>query len=101
MQKLVKTGMPQDLPNKMSFLQLVKYKPKVQPINWQETRKQGKHIRHNNLHTGGYQTFLRWSKRNTNFRNDFLWSFTPTRTHKRKTINNYIMEHGANHLVEV
>ena len=101
MEQLVTTGLPIELPNKLSYMQIVKRKTDKKPINWPETRKQGKWVHHNNMHTGGFSTKLWWSKRNTNFRNSYMWSFTATRAHKRKTMAAYFKKHGVGHLIEI
>lgn len=48
------------------------------PIDWNETRKQGKIVRHRNLHTDGYSFKWTWLKpRRRIFRNGRFYYFQP------------------------
>src|SRR5678810_491224 len=48
------------LPFGLGYLCAGKYMPKTPPINWKETKKHGKVIRHLNFKTGGYCVRSYW-----------------------------------------
>lgn len=53
------------------------------PIDWQMTTAMGKVIYNFNEHSGGYKYELKWNKRNSIFRNVYLYRLVYTRANKR------------------
>lgn len=54
------------------------------PIDWEETIKHGKQIRHLNEHSNYYKFRFRWSKKYRHFKNKTQYRLVFTRDNKRK-----------------
>lgn len=76
------------LPFKMGNLLIVKYRPRKRtatntPIDWFNTVKYGKLIRHTNDHSNYFKFLINWDKKSCRVINKTLYRFVPTRDFKR------------------
>ena len=76
------------LPYKMGDLLIVKYRPRKRtatntPIDWFNTVKYGKLIRHTNDHSNYFKFLINWNKAACRVANKTLYRFVPTRDFKR------------------
>lgn len=71
--------------SRLGTVQIMKYKPQNRrPIDWQNSRKYGRRIYHDNLATDGFSACLRWSKKwSATFKYKSLWSLAMTRDNLR------------------
>ena len=81
------------LPHKMGSIRIRKFKPtKRKSINWQLSKKFGKHIYHTNKHSNGLTGEWYWDKKGARLKNQSLYVLEATRGNNRalakKIINN-------------
>lgn len=103
---LLETGDAIKLPFGLGTLVINKYKPtkyridkngveKVNlPIDWQETKKQGKYIYLLNTHTEGYKYYFMWNYWKARMRMSYIWKFEMARVNSR-LLNSYLKKHNS------
>lgn len=53
------------------------------PINWKETKKEGRYIYHLNYQTDGYKYYWYWNPHESYIRNAVIWKLEMARVHSR------------------
>jgi hypothetical protein len=99
------TGQELPLPSRLGALQIVKYKPNRNPVNFGATNKYNKNIAHVNYHSDGYCVRMHWDKtyHNANFKNKQLWGFDLSKDNKSRresSIAQHVKRHGVNKFLE-
>ena len=98
---ILETGDKIKLPYGLGNLTIGKYKPAKfkatkdgrqilnLPIDWAETKKQGKKIYHMNYHTDGYKFHWLWRWQEARIKCSYIWTFKINRVHSRM-LKNYL-----------
>ena len=79
----VLAGKRYNLPFGLGVLYLDSFKLKGNKVDFGATRKVGKVVYHQNLHSDGRTYKLKWDKFSNRFKNKKLYKFKLTRTHSR------------------
>lgn len=79
----VKKGRVVKFPLNLGQFYIYKRLQKHKPIDWYNTKKYGKVIRHFNFQTDGYVYRFGWDKRKARFTNKTLYEFKVLRKHSR------------------
>jgi hypothetical protein len=92
---LLETGDKIKMPFGLGELVVNKYKPKRYkiapdgteysnlPINWQETKKEGKYVYYMNAHSDGYKYYWMWNYWKTRMKFSYIWKFEMARVNSR------------------
>jgi hypothetical protein len=100
----LKEGYEVILPCRLGSLQIFKFRPKKQTMDFGLFRKTGIVAKHVNIGTDGYVPMLRWLKDRAHFRYKTNWSFEINRNVKRgkpDSIVTYLKKRGLDHLSEM
>lgn len=99
-EEMIKTGDPFEMPSRLGTLQILKFRPKKPSIDFYNTKKYGKTIRHENNLTDGYVIALYWKKTKATFKHKSSWNFDRVRRLKRNKLTELITTYGVNHIYE-
>lgn len=92
--EIVVSGYIFDVPHGLGSIYVYKNKTKVytnkkgnlvklRPIDWIETKKQGKRVYYENRHSDEYVYKIKWDKSHKHFKNKSFYLFEPSRGFKR------------------
>ena len=73
-----------EVPANLGDLVIGKKRQQKRPIDWQSTKKYGKLIYLNNIHSNNYVYKFQWLKSKKKFPNRKLYTFRPTRANARE-----------------
>lgn len=105
---MLETGEPIKFPFGLGEVVVNKYKPKRyridnhgverinMPIDWAETKKQGKHIYHLNMHTEGYKFYWMWNYWKSRIKHAWMWKFEMARVNSR-LLKTYLKKPNSKH----
>lgn len=99
-EELIKTGDAFEMPARLGTLQFLKFRPKRAYIDFYNTKKYGKTIKHENVLTDGYVLALYWKKTKATFKHKSSWNFERVRRLKRQDLTKHILTYGINHIYE-
>lgn len=92
---ILDTGVRIRIPYGLGLLTVTKYKPKKYriskkgeqivnlPIDWLETKKQGKYVYHMNYETDGFNYYWYWNCYSSHIKTPSIWKLEMARVHSR------------------